>query len=256
MKRAALAMMVLALFAAPSGFADSVHNFAMTQVQVYFDLDTEGDNMGFSFSGPHGNLVTGWGAVVCDFCSPQNTYAPGDSLYLTGDFFVEGTSHLKLGGNTYDPVTLFSSTINGETITFPKGGGFSVTVPATFGPVSGNGGQGQYFINFNLNTPPKGKLDRGLQLGRGYGALHVFIRGVHCDDDGSRTNDHQLYGTWTLRARWGDSEEDSLNSRIIAGYTGITPPWRLGWRREPSENHPLSMPILPLIVSCSIAPNC
>jgi hypothetical protein len=160
MKRAALAILVLGLLVAPSGFADSVHNFAITQVQVSFTLNVVGDNMDFTFSGPHGNNVTGWGSVNCDFCAFYNTYAPGDSLDLSGDFVVEGMSQVKLGGITYNPetVTLFSSSLNGSTIIFPNGGSFSVTVPATFGPISGNGGQDSQFINFNLNTPPSGSL--------------------------------------------------------------------------------------------------
>jgi len=180
MKRAIWTTAALLLLNAPFAFADSVKNFNITQTQIGFNLnDGTGGNLGFSFTSSSSN-ISGFGGAVCDYCSFQTSFAPGDSVNLSvGDIFYEGFTSVKLGGTMYNTETaiLFDSSISAPTITLPAGGSFSVTVPALFDSlVSGSAGQDPNFINFNLHTPSHGKLTVGFSWDSDLG-MYTFSSG-------------------------------------------------------------------------------
>ena len=165
MKRLIWGIAILFVVSATGAYADSVFTFNITQATVFVGPnDGSGDNVFFALTGP-GTNISGNGGIPCwDWC--YSTFSPGDSPSVgIGQIFLDSPigGELTIGGKTYDPNTLslqgVSVTVLGS-FTFPANPNvstFAACLPAEMpGSIAGFAGEGESFIQFNLQMPPGG----------------------------------------------------------------------------------------------------
>jgi hypothetical protein len=165
MKHFGWAIAMLFVASAPFSFADSTKNFTITQTTISVRPDS--DNVTFTFTGGPGNVITGFGGINCQqsWCEFQG-FDPGGftglNFGLGGQIFIENFNTVKLGGIDYDPnrFSLDGLALNDSAaVFFPTNpaGPYTACVPAVMpSSVSGDAGNSNTFIQFNLNLPTNG----------------------------------------------------------------------------------------------------
>jgi hypothetical protein len=165
MKRLISGIAILFVVSATGAYADSIANFNITQATVFVGPNNgSGDNVFFAMTGP-GTNIPGNGGIPCwDWC--YSTFSPGDSPSITiGQIFLNSPigGELTIGGKTYDPWTLGLQGVSVAVLggfTFPanpNGSTFTACLPAEMpGSIAGYAGEGDSFIQFNLQMPPGG----------------------------------------------------------------------------------------------------
>lgn len=136
-----LATVSLLLLCSQLTFADSIKTYTITSISMHLSPnDGSGDDMVFSFSGPHIQF-SGLGGMQCTDCFTDPIYGDpgfsasyGDIVFFTS-FVINGVAY---SGDTVG----FNNLFNGV-------GGVSPLV-------SGFAGEGDTFFEFNLRLPTNG----------------------------------------------------------------------------------------------------
>jgi hypothetical protein len=144
-----LAVVSLLVLCSQLTFADSIKTYVVTQISMQMSPNNgAGENILFSFSGPQVSF-SGRGGMACfaenDWCSDQPIF--GTPVVSPSMVYIDSFSNpVIIGGVSFD-ATQFAFTGSGL---FNDSGG-------VFRLVTGFGGEGNAFTQFNLILPQNGK---------------------------------------------------------------------------------------------------